>query len=290
MTNDEIENRIFELVARKRTLTRELLELVCLAEKRDLPLERGYSNTYQWLVRKFGLSHSAAYRRIQASRLLDEIPGLGEKLESGVLNLSVVAHLRNAAYTEERKTGRKVSREEKISLLSQMEGKSIDAAERILKKRFPERGGTRQSLRRIGENESRLNIVIHDQCRENLERARDVLGHIFPDGHWVDVIDFSVQTLLEDRDPLEKSTHQVTATVTTRVTITPALRAFVLQRADGQCEFIHEDSGHRCEETRQLEVDHIDPKCLGGSNDPENLRALCRAHNQYESRRILGPR
>jgi len=38
-----------------------------------------------------------------------------------------------------------------------------------------------------------------------------------------------------------------------------------------------------------LEYDHIRPLSLGGrSDDPANVRLLCRAHNALEARRILG--
>ena len=46
--------------------------------------------------------------------------------------------------------------------------------------------------------------------------------------------------------------------------------------------------GHRCEETGRLEIDHITPVALGGTTTPENLRVLCRAHNQFEAERVLG--
>jgi hypothetical protein len=66
-----------------------------------------------------------------------------------------------------------------------------------------------------------------------------------------------------------------------------ALRRFVCERDGGRCAFVSAD-GHRCESTRQLEIDHIQPVALGGETKPENLRLLCRAHNQYEAERLLG--
>ena len=65
------------------------------------------------------------------------------------------------------------------------------------------------------------------------------------------------------------------------------LRRFVWERDGGRCAFMSTD-GHRCESTRRLEVDHIQPVALGGETRPENLRLLCRAHNQYEAERVLG--
>src|SRR6185503_13866322 len=69
--------------------------------------------------------------------------------------------------------------------------------------------------------------------------------------------------------------------------IPKALRRFVSERDGGKCAFVSAD-GHRCESTRRLEIDHIQPIALGGETKPENLRLLCRAHNQFEAERALG--
>jgi hypothetical protein len=65
------------------------------------------------------------------------------------------------------------------------------------------------------------------------------------------------------------------------------LRRLVWERDGARCTFLGA-GGHRCEETRRLELDHITPVALGGETTPENLRVLCRAHNQYEAERVLG--
>jgi hypothetical protein len=65
------------------------------------------------------------------------------------------------------------------------------------------------------------------------------------------------------------------------------LQRFVWERDGGRCAFVSAD-GHRCEATSRLEFDHIQPLALGGETKPENLRLLCRAHNQFEAERVLG--
>jgi hypothetical protein len=37
-----------------------------------------------------------------------------------------------------------------------------------------------------------------------------------------------------------------------------------------------------------LELDHVVPKALGGSSEPENLRVRCRAHNQLWAEQVFG--
>lgn len=82
-------------------------------------------------------------------------------------------------------------------------------------------------------------------------------------------------------------THPMTGPVNHCV-IPENTRRLILQRANGQCEFLDDSTQNRCQSRHQIEIDHIVPKSLGGENQPENLRALCRAHNLYEAERLLG--
>lgn len=66
------------------------------------------------------------------------------------------------------------------------------------------------------------------------------------------------------------------------------LRDAVWTRDGGRCTFVGPDD-RRCTATRYLEIDHVQPFALGGrSDDPENLRLTCRAHNQLLARRVFG--
>jgi len=70
--------------------------------------------------------------------------------------------------------------------------------------------------------------------------------------------------------------------------ISLALRDEVWSRDGGRCVFIGPD-GRRCPATTGLEIDHIRPYALGGpSDDPANLRVMCRTHNQLLARRVFG--
>jgi hypothetical protein len=65
------------------------------------------------------------------------------------------------------------------------------------------------------------------------------------------------------------------------------MRSFVWKRDGGRCAFVSRD-GHRCDSGWRLEFDHIIPIGMGGRTEPDNLRLLCRAHNQYEARGRFG--
>ncbi len=63
--------------------------------------------------------------------------------------------------------------------------------------------------------------------------------------------------------------------------IAAGVKRLVQNRSGGQCEYVDPQSGRRCESRYLLQFDHIDPYCSGGSSDEENIRHLCRMHNQY---------
>jgi 5-methylcytosine-specific restriction endonuclease McrA len=69
--------------------------------------------------------------------------------------------------------------------------------------------------------------------------------------------------------------------------IAAATRDDVFVRDNAQCTFVGTD-GRRCNEARNLHIDHVIPKAWNGSNGENNLRLLCARHNQLEAERVLG--
>lgn len=77
--------------------------------------------------------------------------------------------------------------------------------------------------------------------------------------------------------PLNQEASRFTSTV--RRPIRSHVRRFIFQR-DRNCQYRNSD-GSVCGSCYQLEIDHIQPKFAGGSDEPENLRLHCRTHNAY---------
>lgn len=66
-----------------------------------------------------------------------------------------------------------------------------------------------------------------------------------------------------------------------------ATRREVFERDGERCCFI-DSVGRRCPASAYLEIDHIRASALGGSNEPENLRVYCRAHNRLLAELTFG--
>lgn len=101
---------------------------------------------------------------------------------------------------------------------------------------------------------------------------------------------------IERHDPAARSKRReqraknapptVQSSVVTRH-IPRAVRDQVHQRDQHRCTYVSPD-GHRCNETYNLHVDHIEPFAAGGGHDPGNLRLLCAAHNRLMAERVFG--
>ena len=66
--------------------------------------------------------------------------------------------------------------------------------------------------------------------------------------------------------------------------IPAAVRRQVWQRDGGRCSYLDRRTGRRCNSRHLIEIDHILPYALGGGADPGNLRLLCGARDNAESR------
>ena len=157
--------------------------------------------------------------------------------------------------------------------------------------------------------------------REKLRRAQELLRHRIPSGDIAEVVDLALDLLVED---LEKKKFAATdrprrsssemAAVHRPGSEIPAARAggldaaalrsgeptqplsrhipaevkrAVWQRDQGRCTFVGAN-GVRCAGQGQLEFDHIRPHADGGTVHLDNVRLLCRPHNQHEARLFFG--
>jgi 5-methylcytosine-specific restriction endonuclease McrA len=152
------------------------------------------------------------------------------------------------------------------------------------------------------------------ELRDKLERARDLMRHRNPSGDLAVVVERALDLLLEklEKERLGKTTRprstdaawrkppaattSETAPSTTakepdarshRPAIPRAVRREVFARDGEQCTFV-DPAGTRCPARALLELDHVQPWSLGGSNDASNLRVTCRAHNQFFAELKLG--
>jgi 5-methylcytosine-specific restriction endonuclease McrA len=130
-----------------------------------------------------------------------------------------------------------------------------------------------------------------DAFLTKVERVRQILRHRCPPGSLEEIFAALVDDFLKRHDPALKVRPAVTRDSPPHSRRIPQwVKDAVFRRDAGQCVY-ESVEGVRCNERGGLEYDHINPWAKGGvSNDPLNIRLLCRAHNAFEAQRLFRSR
>jgi hypothetical protein len=209
MTFEQIDNRMAVLVKTERHTTREILELIRHAESIRLPENLGYRNTHHWLLERHKYSGSAADRRIQAARLLRDLPHIAEKVEDGAVNLSILCKMQTVLRAQQKATGQKPSLDQKREAITQIENKSCGQAEQVLHTLFPEAEVSNEKTVHKRDGGQRLTVELSVQAVGYLKRAREILSHAMPNATMGDLIDRIAREFVENNDPLIKAEKKI---------------------------------------------------------------------------------
>jgi len=159
----------------------------------------------------------------------------------------------------------------------------------------PDAASPRERIEALSPGRFHFGFTGSAQLRDKVQRARQLLWHRFPQGHLENIFDAALEALLDAHDPERQKDPRKPKSVGKDGAQAPAtryiprwVRAEVWKRDEGRCAYTTSD-GVRCREESGLEYDHIEAFADGGvSDDPANIRLLCRAHNQLLARETFG--
>jgi hypothetical protein len=137
----------------------------------------------------------------------------------------------------------------------------------------------------------KLQLTIGETALKDLQRAQALLSHRIPDGDLERILERALRALVERLERLkyaETSRPRPPRASHDERTIPAHVRRAVRLRDGDQCTFVGAE-GHRCQERRFLEFDHVREIARGGESTVEGLRLRCRAHNQYTAELAFGP-
>jgi 5-methylcytosine-specific restriction endonuclease McrA len=137
-------------------------------------------------------------------------------------------------------------------------------------------------------------MTVSEETHQKLQRARDLLRHVVPDGDPAAIVDRALTVLVQQAELRKFAAAEQRRTSRPRVAsagahsrVVPAsIRRAVWSRDQGRCAF--EGFEGRCVETGGLEFHHVLPFASGGPTTVENLQLRCRAHNAFEGRQVFG--
>ena len=135
-----------------------------------------------------------------------------------------------------------------------------------------------------------LQVTLDQETHDLLRRAQALMSHQVRAGEILPVLNGALRCFVAQ---LEKQKYAATRCPrpskpgSSSRHIPAAVKRAVRERDGDRCAFVS-DNGHRCSERARLQFDHIEPVSPGGAATVENVRLVCRAHNQWAAEREFG--
>ena len=208
LKDSELDLRIKSLAQQERELLTQVLQVIKEIDNRRLYLELSYSSLFAYLTESVGYSAASAQRRIDASRLLNEIPALSEKIEKGEIHLTQASMIQKAAREIKRTRQMIVSTEEKLDLLSSLLGKNQRETEIQVAEYF-DMPIIQKSIERAQADDSvRLEITLSKSQYEKLKQAQALLSHAVPSNHLADFIEYVSGRVIKQKTGVKNDVKQ----------------------------------------------------------------------------------
>jgi hypothetical protein len=281
----------------EREILTKMLHHLREINRRKLFSDLGYQSLFEYAVKELKYSEGQAGRRIQAMRLIHEIPEVEEKIESGNLNLINVSQVQSL-FREAKRASILVSKSDKLNILQKLENKSKLEGQKIIENMRP-------VLNLKPKLDDKTEISLSDETKNKFSELRSLLGYEGSQMSFTELIDFmadhTIESLkikkfgkkrvLSDSQPVKTqeklrtsplvSTPPVESPMISRQ-IPRHIKFAVWTRDRGKCK--------KCGGSSNLNYDHIQPAALGGGSTLENLRLLCFSCNQRRAIKTFGLR
>jgi HNH endonuclease len=271
MKNNELLEKLVAAVKKETSLTLTVIQYLRDVDTRKLHLEMGYASLFEFATKYLGYSDGAAYRRINAMRLMQSGTDIEQKIRANELTLSTAAQVESFC----KKTGI-----ERSVAVAKVSGKGTRAAERALFELAPTTL-PEEKIRLVSATHTELRLIVDETLMSDLDRLRSLLSHKKPNMSYTELIKHLSEIALKKLEPdRRQATSAPKSSPETRLA-KGRVKSIVWKRDQGKCTYIDPQTGRRCNSTHLTQLDHIQPWSRGGRTHTGNLRLLCRAHNQY---------
>lgn len=268
-SEQNLHQSLLTLVKKERDTLSQILEHLQLVNERKLYAKMGYSSIYKYLIFELGYSEGAAYRRVSALKLVKEVPEARKLIKEGKINLTNASHLQSILKDESPQT--------KKSALGAINGQNSKQAQvTLLSLAGITEVKPKDQQARVSATQTQLSITVSDQVLAKLDQVK-AKTKIYNHG---DLLDYLLEREIKRKGQLK--TRQSSKKISNPRTISAQIKRDIYHRAQGHCEY------PGCQEIHFLEYDHRIPLAHGGKSTHDNIRLLCKSHNQLEAVRILG--
>ena len=245
----------------------------------------GYRSLYTYALKALDLTESQAYSYIAVAKAGLTCSPLNQALLNQELSVSKAARIvsvidaeNSAEWVEKAKTLTKRELEKQIA--------TENPKARIS-----------DHFRHIDKHLLHMQAGISEESFRKFQRAQQLYLQKNPKAFKAkvdDVLNWCLQELLERHDPVikaervlrkkrqkvqDQNNFSARAEISQRKKLPAKTKHQVILRDRGQCQYLNK-LGDRCLESTRIEIHHIRPLHLGGSDNLENLVTLCQEHHR----------
>lgn len=191
LSDQELHQRIKDCVQQERQILTTVLHHLKEVDRRRLFSAYGYQSLYDYAEKELKYPGDQAYRRINAMKLLSELPELEPKISSGKLTLT---HLSEARRLFKKKL---CSKKEKLELFECLSNTSTREAQKILVQIEPELT-VQDQVKPITEKKMEFKFSGTYELDEKLKELTGRYAHSHPGLSMGDLIELLADKALAD--------------------------------------------------------------------------------------------
>ena len=322
LSDQELLRRTGELAARGRRIEAALITHMAEVDHRKLYRGEACSSMFAYATGRLRLSESQAYDRITVARTSRTFPLVLEMLADGRLTLTSASKL-GPHLTAENATAllaRAVhATRRQVEVLVAELAPQPDPPSSLRRLPAPRQPASVAEVRSAAESPAaeggagadtarevrpagpvtppaslvaiaparfRVQFTASAELEQKIQRARALLRHTIPSGDLAAIVEEAMTVLLAKLERRRCGAAQRPRTgapvASTTRDVPAAVRRAVWQRDESRCTFV-DRQGRRCDARDWLEIHHDEPFGRGGETRLENLRLLCRSHNQFQA-------
>jgi len=264
LTDNELLINTENLVKKERECTLVIINHIEEIHRRRLYCDLGYGSIFYYLTNHLGDSPAQAQRRINAARLISDVPEVKEKIQSGQLPLSGVAQIQT--HIQQESKTRNITIQEKNELIDKASGKSVRQIERMLVESSSKKDPGKESKRMVKGKRVKLSFSLDEDKYERLQKLMHEKG--------IGSMEELIAELVEDK-PQKEIRERKNVPPSHGRHIPAKVKREVFKRDNGKCTI--------CGSTTRLNFDHKNPYAKGGTSGVENIRILCASCNQRQA-------
>jgi len=304
LSNLDLVSGLKSRVSQEKEIVAQMLYFLAEVQKRRLFFDYGCSSLFQFCMKELGLTEAESGLRISAMKVVLEMPEIREKIAEGSLSLTSVSQARSF-FREKIKSNSALEKSEKLDLLKSLENKSTRECERQLIGLLPEKPLPQERTKVITQSHVQISLNISNELMAKLDKIKALLSHKNPNMTHSELLEELANIVLQKLSPTVRAKSTLGKSVKisaagfskkekpeqTKLPRAPSKRSVIREvwiRDQERCTFVDPTTNEKCESRHLLEVDHVHPKALGGEDTLDNLRILCRAHNQWAAIQVFG--